>query len=109
MSSSPYFKIGDTFLTPARFYNTETDEGIEITSSIIITSRITTKLGDLIADCVVTPYADQVANRGWFLLSVEDTTGWKNGEAICDIKIEQASSIKHSETFCFKIIKSVTP
>lgn len=109
MSNNAYFKIGDTFSVPAQFYDTETKLGVPISPSMVLAARVTNKMGTLIADCVVTPYADQVADAGWFLISVADTTTWPVGEAMFDIKITNNSSIKHSMNECFRIIKGITP
>lgn len=109
MSSIPYFKIGDTFSVPIRFYDTETDDGVEITPLMNISCRIQTKAGELISDCVVTPYPDQINDKGYVLLTVADTTSWRVGEAQADVKLQILTEIRHSASFCFKIVKSITP
>lgn len=109
MSTNAYFKIGDTFSVPARFYDTTTKQGIPILPSTTISARIANKLGAVIADCVVTPYPDQNLDAGYFLVEVSDTSSWPSGEALFDIKFEDGGAIKHSITECFRIIKSITP
>jgi hypothetical protein len=104
-----YFKIGDSFSVPMQLFDTETNQGIEITLAMTITCRLVNSVGTLVSDCVITPYPDQVTDKGWFTISVLDTTQWTVGVVTGDVKVEIDGSIKHSDNFCFNVVKSITP
>lgn len=104
-----YHIIGDTFSQPIQFTDKTTGEGIEITNAMVITASIATSFGEPIADCVVTPYPNQVTDKGFVLLEVLDTTLWKVGTAEFDVKLVIGDKIKHSMKTPFKIIKGITP
>lgn len=104
------FKIGDSFAIPVQFYNTETNQGLAITSEMVITSRIVNALNQTIAEPIITVYPNQATDTGMILLEVpvSKTYLWKEGIAQMDIKLSMNGNVRHSQNISFKIVRSIT-
>lgn len=108
--TKPYIKIGDSFDVPVQLIDTTTGEAVEITSSMTLTSKIIDLLGNTIATPTITPYPNQVQDKGFLLLTVSSsvTALWTVGKAKMDIKFELDDSVRHSQDFSFYIIEAIT-
>lgn len=109
-SNNPYIKIGDSFDVPIQLIDSTTGEAVEITSGMVITSKIVNLSGVVIATPTITPYPNQVTDKGFLLLSVDlsVTESWAVGKAKMDIKFELDGSVRHSQDFPFYIIEAIT-
>ena len=109
-SNNPYIKIGDSFDVPLQLIDSTTGEAVEIISGMTITSKIVNLLGTVIATPTITPYPNQVADKGFLLLTVDSsvTSTWNVGKAKMDIKFELDGSVRHSQDFSFYIIEAIT-
>ena len=109
-SNNPYIKIGDSFDVPLQLIDSTTGEAVEIISGMTITSKIVNLLGTVIATPTITPYPNQVADKGFLLMSVDSsvTSTWSVGKAKMDIKFELNGSVRHSQDFSFYIIEAIT-
>jgi hypothetical protein len=106
----PLFKIGDSFNIPMRFFDQTNNVGIPITPDITIDCKIVNSVGTVISSPIISPYTDQVADSGFFLLSVpsSQTSLWKIGIATLDLKITISDEVRHSHNFSFRVIKGIT-
>jgi len=68
--TKPYIKISDSFDVPIQMIDTSTGEAVEITSGMMFSSKIVNLQGEVIATTSVVPYLDQIADKGYILLSV---------------------------------------
>lgn len=109
-SNNPYIKIGDSFDVPIQLIDSTTGEAVEITSGMLITSKIVNLSGTVIATPTITPYPNQVVDKGFLLLTVASsvTSAWNVGKAKMDIKFELDGSVRHSQDFSFYIIEAIT-
>lgn len=109
-TNNPYIKIGDSFDVPIQLIDSTTGEAVEITPSMSFSCSIVNLLGAVIATPTITPYLNQVADKGFILMSVESsvTSTWSVGKAKMDIKFELNGSIRHSQDFSFYIIGAIT-
>lgn len=109
-SNNPYIKIGDSFDVPLQLIDSTTGEAVEIVSGMVITSKIVNLSGTVIATPTITPYPNQVADKGFLLMGVDSsvTSTWNVGKAKMDIKFELDGSIRHSQDFSFYIIGAIT-
>ena len=109
-SNNPYIKIGDSFGVPVQLVNSTTGEAVEITVDMLITSKIVNLSRTVIATPTITPYPNQVADKGFLLMSVDSsvTSTWSVGKAKMDIKFELNGSVRHSQDFSFYIIEAIT-
>lgn len=110
-NNKPYFKIGDSFDVPIQMIDSTTGEAVEITAGMTFTSNIVNLTGEVIASPTITPYSDQVINKGYLLLSVPTsvTSTWEVGKVKTDIKMEISGSVRHSQEFSFYITEAITP
>lgn len=110
-SNTPYIKIGDSFNVPIQLVDVTTGLPAEITNAMTITSRIINLLGEEIAVPTVTPYPDQILDKGFILLSVSSTitSTWEVGKAKFDVKFVVDGSTQHTQDFSFNIIGAITP
>lgn len=110
-NNKPYFKIGDSFDVPIQMIDSTTGLGVEITPSMSFSCSIINLLGEVIATPTVTPYPDQVKDRGYMLLSVPTsvTSTWKVGKVKTDIKMTVGGSVRHSQEFSFYVVEAITP
>ena len=69
-NTKDYIKIGDSFDVPVQMVDSTTGLGVEITPSMSFSCSIISLLGEVIATPTVTPYPDQVNDRGYMLISV---------------------------------------
>lgn len=106
----PYFKIGDSFSVPIELVNPETNTNVEITPNMSFECSIVDVSGQEIASPSITPYPDQVANKGWLLMEVPTsvTETWKVGKARFDIKVIIDSAVRHTQDFTFEVRESIT-
>lgn len=106
----PYIKVGDSFDVPIRLINTVDKTGIEITPDMEFSCSIINVAGDVIATPTITPYPNQVDDKGFILLSVPTsvTATWSVGKALLDIKVIIGQSVKHSQDYTFDIRRSIT-
>lgn len=106
---TPYMKRGDTFSLPVKFKDSETGEGIPLSSAYTIECVIL-----LPKNIRFTPsiqiYPNQLVDAGRFILSAtaEETALWDLGVATMDIKITYDGSVRHSDNFSFKIVERIT-
>lgn len=109
-SNNPYIKIGDSFDVPIQLVDSTTGEAVEITPSMTITTKIVNLSGEVIATPTITPYPNQVVDKGFLLMSVDSsvTSTWSVGKAKMDIKFELSGSTRHSQDFSFYIIEAIT-
>lgn len=109
MNNIPYFKVGDTFHVPIKFFDTETDYPVEITPDMTVSCNIKLSSSRVIYSPVVTVLDQNInENKGYVILSVDDTTGWTVGQAVLDIKLIWGGSIRHSQDFKFNVVRSIT-
>ncbi|MGK9154750.1 hypothetical protein [Acinetobacter radioresistens] len=119
MAQAPVFKAGDTFILPVWLHDADPSlnipmndpsRGISIGAGYTFECQIKSMNDQsLIASLTCTPYANQVAQKGWVLLKSEgETKGWKRGLAQMDIKVTLEGVTKHSASFEFYIIDGVT-
>lgn len=109
-TNNPYIKIGDSFDVPIQLIDSTTGEAVEITPSMSFSCSIVNLLGAVIATPTLTSYPNQVADKGFILMSVESsvTSTWSVGKAKMDIKFELNGSTRHSQDFSFYIIEAIT-
>lgn len=109
-TNNPYIKIGDSFDVPIQLIDSTTGEAVEITPSMSFSCSIVNLLGTVIATPTLTSYPNQVADKGFILMSVESsvTSTWSVGKAKMDIKFELNGSTRHSQDFSFYIIEAIT-
>jgi hypothetical protein len=109
-NTKPYIKTGDSFDVPIQLINTVTGEAVEITPSMDFTTKIVDLLGNIIATPTITPYPNQVQDKGYLLITVDSsiTQGWSVGKAKFDIKFELDGSVRHSQDFSFYVVESIT-
>lgn len=105
-----YFKIGDSFSVPIELQDPETGLNIEITPNISFECTIVDTSGSVIATPTITPYQNQVADKGWLLMEVPTsvTELWEIGKAKFDIKVSIDGSVRHTKNFTFDIEESIT-
>lgn len=110
-NNKPYFKIGDSFDVPIQMIDTLTGDAVEITAGMTFTSNIVNLTGEVIASPTITPYPNQITDKGFLLLSVPPTTtiNWEVGKVKMDIKLVVDGSVRHSQDFSFNIIEAITP
>lgn len=110
-NTKPYIKIGDSFNVPIQLVDVSTGNPVEITNTMTITSKIVNLVGEEIAITTVTPYPDQILDKGYLLISVlpSVTETWDVGGAKFDIKFIVDGSVQHSQDFSFNIIGAITP
>lgn len=109
-TNNPYIKTGDSFDVPIQLIDSTTGEAVEITPSMSFSCSIVNLLGAVIATPTLTPYPNQVEDKGFILMSVESsvTSTWSVGKAKMDIKFELNGSTRHSQDFSFYIIEAIT-
>ena len=100
------FKRGDTFSVPIRFEVNNVP--IEITNDMEFSCDIMNVKCLIIDSAVVTPYVDQVTNKGFLLLTVADTSLWEIGFHKLDIKYVLNGITKHSQDLEFNVVRAVT-
>ena len=110
-NTKAYIKIGDSFDVPVQMVDSTTGLGVEITPSMSFSCSIVNLLGEVIATPTVTPYPDQVNDRGYMLLRVPTsvTSTWRAGKVKTDIKMAVGSSVRHSQEFSFYVVEAITP
>ena len=110
-NNKPYIKIGDSLDVPIQMVDSTTGGGVEITTGIVFTCTIVNLLNEVIATPTVTPYPDQINDKGYMLLSVPTsvTSTWQVGKVKTDIKMAVGSSVRHSQEFSFYVVESITP
>lgn len=110
-NTKAYIKIGDSFDVPVQMVDSTNGLGVEITPSMSFSCSIVNLLGEVIATPTVTPYPDQVNDRGYMLLSVPPsvTSTWEVGKVKTDIKMAVGSSVRHSQEFSFYVVEAITP
>lgn len=106
----PNINSGDSFSFVAIFKTKNNREPIEITSDMLISSKIVNQKGELIATCQTTIYPDQVINKGCILFEVDKsvTQTWKKGSATLDIKLTINDKVKTSGKFKFTINQGIS-
>ena len=112
MQPMPILYTGDTFEFPIQFVKTETgvDVGLELTDVMSITAAIADRNGDVIAQPVVTPYADQSANTGYAVVTLptgQSTDNWAVGECEMQFEVSVNGKVKHSQKFKFIVEASI--
>ena len=109
-NNKPYVKIGDSLDVPIQMVDSTNGLGVEITPSMSFSCSIVNLLGEVIATPTLTLYPNQVADKGFILMSVESsvTSTWNVGKAKMDIKFELNGSTRHSQDFSFYIIEAIT-
>jgi len=110
-NNKPYVKIGDSFDVPIQMIDSTTGGGVEITTGMVFTCTIVNLLNEVIASPTVTPYPDQVTDKGYMLLSVPTsvTSTWQVGKVKTDIKMTVGGSVRHSQEFSFYVVGAITP
>lgn len=110
-NTKAYIKIGDSFDVPIQMVDSATGDGVEITPSMSFSCSIINLLGEVIATPTVTPYPDQVTDKGYMLLSVPTsvTSTWQVGKVKTDIKMTVGGSVRHSQEFSFYVVGAITP
>ncbi|QNH50175.1 hypothetical protein HWI77_10525 [Acinetobacter venetianus] len=106
----PNINSGDSFSFVAIFKTKNNRAPIEITSDMLISSKIVNQKGELIATCQATIYPDQVINKGCILFEVDKsvTQTWKKGSATLDIKLTINDKVKTSGKFKFMINQGIS-
>jgi hypothetical protein len=115
-----YFKRGDPLVLDLWLYDASTglildaediSRGIDLTSpDISIACQVNTVQGKKLGSLTYEAYANQVLNKGKFLLqNTEPTDLWPVGDAIFDVKISILGQVKHSMSFIFTIVETYTP
>ena len=110
-NNKPYVKIGDSLDVPIQMIDSTTGGGVEITTSMVFTCTIVNLLNEVIATPTVTPYPDQINDKGYMLLSVPTsvTSTWQVGKVKTDIKMTVGGSVRHSQEFSFYVVGAITP
>ena len=110
-NTKAYVKIGDSLDVPIQMVDSTTGLGIEITPSMSFSCSIINLLGEVIATPTVTPYPDQINDKGYMLLSVSTsvTSTWQVGKVKTDIKMAVGGSVRHSQEFSFYVVGAITP
>ena len=119
MSQTPIFKAGDSFDLPVWLHDADpslnvaindVSRGVNVGSGFTFECQVK-NMNDqsLVATLSCTPYSNQVAQKGWVLISSQGSTAaWKRGLAQMDIKVTLGAITKHSASFEFYIIDGVT-
>ena len=110
-NTKAYVKIGDSLDVPIQMVDSTTGLGIEITPSMSFSCSIINLLGEVIATPTVTPYPDQINDKGYMLISVPTsvTSTWQVGKVKTDIKMTVGGSVRHSQEFSFYVVGAITP
>ena len=110
-NTKAYVKIGDSLDVPIQMVDSTTGLGVEITPSMSFSCSIINLLGEVIATPTVTPYPDQINDKGYMLLSVPTsvTSTWQVGKVKTDIKMAVGGSVRHSQEFSFYVVGAITP
>jgi|VirMetMinimDraft_7_1064189.scaffolds.fasta_scaffold61559_2 predicted amino acid dehydrogenase len=114
-----FFKRSDPFVWPLWLYDADPTldlppddpaRGVTIDGSVSFECQINDQYGNFIATMQYEPYADQVLDKGWFVIkNSEPTDNWPIGLAVTDVKVIIDGVHKHSINFEFEIQGVQTP
>lgn len=98
-------KRGDTL---SLAFAAKTDEGtVQDLTGYAVTSQVRAPQGALVADLDVV-IVDAVAGELTLGATAAATAAWPLGKLICDLRLDLAGDVVHSETFEVIVIEAVT-
>lgn len=103
----PYFKQGDTFTVAIQMYDEDKGEAIVLDSAMEFECKINLS-GNRQGIFPEVVKLNQDNYPGFILLKCLDTSDWNVGIATLDIKLKWSEAIRHSDTFKFEVVRSIT-